>query len=84
MAYDNNMRGVLFRNDRKRNDKDPEYTGNAEVDGVEYWLSAWVNEAKKGKNEGKKFFSISFKAKNEKRGSKSNGRRPMDDEDIPF
>ena len=76
--YDNSMRGVLFKNKRQRNDKDPGYTGSAEVDGVEYWLSAWVNESDKGK-----FFSIAFKPKEEKRSS-NNRQRQEDDEDVPF
>lgn len=39
--YDNNMRGVLFRNDRQENEKQPGYTGKIEIDGVEYRLSAF-------------------------------------------
>ena len=33
------------------------------IDGVEYWVSAWVKESKAGN----KFFSLSFKPKNEAR-----------------
>lgn len=54
MGYDNNMRGVLFKNDRKENENQPGYTGKIEIDGIEYRLSAWVKEGKKGK-----FFSLS-------------------------
>lgn len=53
MGYDNNMRGVLFKNDRKENENQPGYTGKIEIDGTEYRLSAWVKEGKKGK-----FFSL--------------------------
>ena len=56
--YDNNLRGVLFRNDRKESDNHPDYKGSAQIDGVEYWLSAWIKEGQKGK-----FMSLSFKAK---------------------
>jgi len=38
--------GALFRNDRKETDKQPDYTGEARIEGVEYRLSAWLNEAK--------------------------------------
>ena len=41
--------GVLFANDKKDNDKAPNYKGNMMVDGQEYWLSAWVKEGKNGK-----------------------------------
>ena len=59
--YDNNMRGVLFKNNDKQNDKSPDYKGQAEVDGQEFWLSAWIKEGKKCK-----FMSLSFKPKEEK------------------
>ncbi len=44
--YDNS--GVLFRNDRKQNDRHPDYKGNMTIEGVEYWLSAWIKRGKKG------------------------------------
>lgn len=56
--YDNNLRGVLFKNDRKESDSHPDYKGSAEVDGVEYWLSAWIKTGANGK-----FMSLSFRAK---------------------
>ena len=41
--------GVLFKNDKKENDRAPDYKGNIMVDGQEYWLSAWIKEGKTGK-----------------------------------
>lgn len=62
--YDNTNSGILTRNERQRNDKDPGYQGSINIDGKEYWLSAWVNEGKSGgKLEGKKYFSIKAKPK---------------------
>ena len=66
--------GALFRNDRRETDKQPEYTGRAEVDGVDYWISAWVNEGKKGK-----FFSIKFKPVDDDRRGGGGGRDRDDD-----
>ena len=63
MTYDNNNSAVLFKNDRKEKDNHPDYNGNAEVDGKEYWLNAWVKESSK---TGKKFFSLSFTPKEPK------------------
>jgi hypothetical protein len=51
--------GVLFRNDRKEKDTHPDYTGNATIDGVDYWISAWLKDGKSGG----KFFSFAFKRK---------------------
>ena len=56
--YDNTNRGVLFKNDRKETDNHPDYTGNVNVGGVEYWLSAWIKTGQKGK-----FMSLSVKPK---------------------
>ena len=41
--------GVLFRNDKKDKETSPDYKGNITVDGVDYWLSAWIKEGKSGK-----------------------------------
>jgi hypothetical protein len=54
---DNNMRGALGKNDRRENDRQPEYTGKCEIDGRMCRISAWVKEGQGGR----KFFSLSFK-----------------------
>lgn len=59
MTYDNSNRGVLFPNDKKGNEKRPDFTGDLNVDGVEYKLSAW----KKMSKQGNSFLSISVQLK---------------------
>ena len=61
--YDNKNRGVLFRNERKTEEKHPEYRGNLNVGGVDFWIDAWVQTSKK---DAKKFFSLKVKPKEEK------------------
>jgi uncharacterized protein (DUF736 family) len=58
--YDNTNKGVLFKNDRKENDKHPDYKGSINIDGAEFWLDAWINEAR---TSGKKFMSLRIKPK---------------------
>jgi hypothetical protein len=58
--FDNNMRGALFVNERKTEEKQPDYTGSCEIEGVEYRLSAWKRETKAGA----KMLSLSFQMKN--------------------
>lgn len=59
--YDNTNRGALFRKANRTNDKQPEYDGSINVEGVDYWLSAWLKDGKNGK-----FFSLSVKRKEPK------------------
>jgi len=47
--YDNNLTGVLFKKDKGGNEKRPDYKGSAEIEGVQYWVSAWVRDTAKGK-----------------------------------
>ncbi|MDD5688502.1 MAG: hypothetical protein PHE88_11805 [Elusimicrobia bacterium] len=57
--------GVLFKNDKKGNEKAPDYTGSGMVDGFEYKFAAWIKEGKKGK-----FMSVNFQRKDEVAESK--------------
>jgi hypothetical protein len=78
--FDNTNRWTLFKNDRKEKDTHPDYTGKLNVDGVEYYLSAWLKEG-----NGKKFFSGNIKPVEEK--AKPKKAKPVDDDfedDIPF
>ena len=56
--YDNTNRGVLFKNDRKEKDTHPNMKGSINVEGVEYWVSAWTKEGQNGK-----FISLSLTPK---------------------
>jgi hypothetical protein len=58
--YDNTNTGRIFKNERMRPDKkDPEYKGDANIEGKEFWVSAWVNETQ----DGKKYFRTKYTAK---------------------
>lgn len=89
MAYEQKPdTGSLFRNEKMREGKkDAEYTGSALIDGVEYWVNAWVNEVKSGANAGKKYFNMQYKPKEERQqsgGSSSQQSAPIESDDIPF
>ena len=40
--------GVLFKNDKKEKDSQPDLTGNVMLNHVKYRLAAWRKEGKKG------------------------------------
>lgn len=87
MNYDNNMSGVLFRNDDKREGKrDPDYRGNAEVNREQFWVSAWIKSSK----DGRKYMSLSFQPKQAKdvKGAVQHKEAPAEADDlndeIPF
>lgn len=45
MAYDNSNRGSIWKNDKKQKETDADFTGALDVDGVQYWVSAWKRKA---------------------------------------
>lgn len=70
-----NNSGILFRNERREKDSHPHATGNAVIDGIEYWVSAWTKEGAKGK-----FQTLAFKRKTEK----SKDQPQVEDLSTPF
>ncbi|RLA00261.1 MAG: hypothetical protein DRQ47_09740 [Gammaproteobacteria bacterium] len=79
MSYDNELKGVLFRNDRKTKESQPDYRGNCEIKGDEYWVSGWIKTPRAG---GDKFMSLAFTKKEDQPD------KPATDvdfgDDIPF
>lgn len=93
--YDNTNSGILTRNKRQRNDRDPTHQGSINVEGKEYWISAWVNEGREGtKLAGEKYFSLRLNPKEPRDAPTHTGTRAaapapatqstFDDDDIPF
>jgi len=77
-----NNSGVLFRNDKRENEKAPSYKGNITVDGKDYWLSAWVKEGKSGKFMG---LAVSPKEEYKPKPSERSKATGFDSDDsMPF
>jgi hypothetical protein len=71
--------GVLFKNDKKDNERAPEYKGNIMVDGNEYWISAWIKEGKTGK-----FMGLAVSPRDAQPPASKPLPKNLDDDSIPF
>ena len=60
MSYDNNLTGLISKNERKTDEKHPDIKGQCEIDGVQYWVDGWQ---KTRNSDGGKFYSLRFKRK---------------------
>lgn len=55
--------GVLFKNDRREKETHPQMKGSINVEGREYWLSAWT---KKNEDGSFKLISLSLQPKEQR------------------
>ena len=88
MEYDNTNRGVLFKNNDKAKETDPDYKGSyMNAAGADHWLNAWLAKDKNGNT----YMRLSTKLKDDahKQGMQQ-ARQAMqpkeldDDSDLPF
>jgi hypothetical protein len=97
--FDNTNRGSIWKNEKKERDTHPDFTGSLNVDGVEYWVSAW--KRKDGASPKAPALSFSIKPKDDQPQRQapisqrataairrpdpiSSGRNADMDDDIPF
>lgn len=74
--HDNTNRGSIWKNQKKEKDTHPDFTGSLNVEGVEYWVSAW--KRKEGASEKAPALSFSVKLKDEQPNSEA--RQPSKNE----
>ena len=85
--YDNEGRGVLFANKERTKDSQPQAKGSCQLEGVEYWVSAWTQTSKAGV----KYQSLSYQRKDEAHAKGAAEAKAamapapdIIDDDIPF
>ncbi len=86
MKYDNTNSGALFKNEKQK-DTHPDYRGTINVNGVDFWISAWIKSSKAGQ----KYMSLSVQPKEAKDDRRpERGAQPATapaggfDDEIPF
>lgn len=75
--------GALFKNTQKCSETDAEYTGSLNIEGRDFWLNAWVNEAKSGQ----RYFRVTVKPKDATSTSSTKRKASLADEmsdALPF
>jgi uncharacterized protein (DUF736 family) len=79
--YDNTNSGVLFKNDKKGNEKAPDYKGKVNIEGKEKDIAGWIREGKSGK-----FISIKISEMMKKDNVFDNKPKSVFDNktDLPF
>lgn len=91
--YDDTNRGQIWKNEKKSTDKHPDFTGSLNVDGKDYWVSAW--KRREGAADRAPALSFSIKAKDGKpqessrpasapEGRRASMKDALDDDEIPF
>jgi len=83
--YDNTNRGSIWKNDKKDTDRHPDFTGSLDVEGTEYWVSAWLR--KPDANPKAPALSFSIKQKDAPQQQAPQQAAPQGqsfDQDVPF
>ena len=84
MAYETkDNSGRLFKNEEKKNERGPDYSGTCLINGEERFMDAWLKTAESGR----KWMSFSFKPKQQRPAPQKQQKpqsRSRDDDSIPF
>jgi uncharacterized protein (DUF736 family) len=79
MAYEmNDNSGSLFRENEKKSEKSPDYSGKIKINGKELRLAGWIKQTKSGDT----YLSLSVSEPRSKNGGGQS--KPAPANDIPF
>jgi uncharacterized protein (DUF736 family) len=72
--------GSLFKEQEKKSEKSPDYSGDCMIDGTVYRMAAWIQES----SSGRKYMSMKFSPKDQPAKPAAKPQRRTADEDVPF
>jgi len=78
MTQSKDNSGALFANSNKEKDAQPDMTGVATINGVDYRVAGWKNTSQTGQD----YVGLKFQLKDEK-GETPSGEEPVSD-NLPF
>jgi hypothetical protein len=81
--FDNTNRGSIWANDNRKTENHPDFTGSLNVDGTEYWVSAWKRKEGANPKSPALSFSINIKEPKQEQAQKTTETDSFDDT-IPF
>ena len=84
--YDNNMTGIISKNDRRTQETHSHYKGKCEINNQEYYIDGWINERRDGSGT---FMKLRFKAVSQDSSMTEKIETPTlsqgeDDDILPF
>jgi hypothetical protein len=86
--YDNTNRGSIWKNEHKEKDTHADFTGSLNVNGVEFWVSAWKRKAGASEKAPALSFIVNPKEESGKKpsnqGASNNGSSDDFEDDVPF
>lgn len=84
--YDNTNRGAIWPARERKSDKHPHFKGEANIEGVEYWVSAWKKQEGDPAKAPSLKFSFQRKDDAHKEGVKKAKQAAASelDSDLPF
>tara|TARA_R110000751_G_scaffold1063_3_gene4274 strand:- start:1354 stop:1611 length:258 start_codon:yes stop_codon:yes gene_type:complete len=81
--YDNTNRGSIWKNDRRETERHPHFTGVANIDGKEFYISAWKRSD--DANPKAPALTFSFKPKDGVVAATTEPFKPaVEDDDVPW
>jgi len=82
--FDNTNRGSIWKNDKKTTENHPDFTGSINVEGKEFWVSAWKRKADANPKAPALSFSVQPKEPYVNPAKETVDNSGFEDSEIPF
>lgn len=80
--YDDTNKGALFINHKREKDTHPNLRGQININGQEFWLSAWTKEIQQGQRQGEKMINLAVTPKEQQQGPQPTQQAAPEPDDL--